>query len=447
MIKNIKAKYFDSLSDEKREISINLGFSFLAKGISLLVSFISVPLLLSYLGKDSYGIWLTIFSVISWMSFFDLGLGNGLRNHLTHSFAEKDYKKAQQYISTAYWLLGGFIVVCIAILQVGVFFVDWHKVFKPTIHLNENLSSIVSICLWGFGVLLVLRLLVSIMQSTKQTGLGDLLLAVSSFLSLVLIFILTYFESTTKLYAVAYIFSWSTPIVLLLYSIYYFISKNNFLRPRFGDIRKSLAKDIFGLGIEFFIAQFLVLILNQSSNIIITQILSPSDVTVYFIPMRLFSVFSIIMGLLSTNLLPYFTEANAKKDFLKIKMINVKLFKLLGVLILIFSVVLIFSKSIIKIWTANQIEIPFELVALHFLLVIIGGINSVFATMLNGIGKIKVQLPIFLIAVILFIPLALFLGKKFGLCGIVGATIISQLPIVLFFYFQTKKYFENLDAN
>lgn len=446
MIKKIKNKYFDSLSEDKRDISINIGFSFFAKGLSLLVSFISVPLLLSYLGKDTYGIWLTIFSVISWMSFFDLGLGNGLRNHLTHTFARKDYKKAQEYISTAYWLLGGFVFLCIGILQFGVFFVDWFKIFKPTIHLNENLNTIVSICLWGFGLLLIVRLIVSIMQSAKQTGTGDLLMSIGSFISLVLIIIFSNFETTTKLYAVAFIFSWATPIVLLIFSIYYFGIKNINLRPRFKNVKRSLAKNIFVLGIEFFVAQFLVLVLNQSSNIIITQILSPSDVTVYFIPLRLFSVFSIIMGLISTNLLPYFTEANSKKNLIKIKIIIIKLFKFLGILILIFSVVLFFSKNIIELWTVNQIEIPFQLLALHFLLVIVGGVNSIFATMLNGIGKIKAQLPVLLLSVTLFVPLAFFLGKRFGLSGIVVATILSQIPISIFFFYQTKIYFEQIEV-
>lgn len=446
MIKNIKTKYFDSLSSGKREISINIGFSFLAKGIALLVSFISVPLLLAYLGKDTYGIWLTIFSVISWMSFFDLGLGNGLRNHLTHTFAENDNKKAQEYISTAYWLLGSFILICIGILQFGVFFIDWFKVFRPTVHLNENFNIIVSICLWGFGALLIVRLILSIMQSVKKTGTGDLLMAVGSFVSLVLIFFISNFNSPTKLYLVASVFSWASPIVLLLFSVYYFGIRNKTLRPRLKNVKKSLARNIFGLGLEFFVAQFLVLILNQSSNIIITQVLSPAEVTVYFIPLRLFSVFSIIMGLFSTNLLPYFTEAGAKNDVLKMKSIIMKFFKLLMLLVLVFTIILIFSKFIIKIWTANQILIPFQLLALHFFLVIIGGVNTIFSTFLNGIGKIKVQLPVFLLSVILFIPLAIFLGNELGLSGIVIATIISQIPISIFFLYQSKKYLKQLEV-
>lgn len=439
-----KNKYLTNFTKDKREFSINIFYSFLAKGVSLLVTFLSVPLFLSYLGKETYGVWLAIFSVISWMSFFDLGLGNGLRNHLTHTFADNDTKKAQEYISTAYCVLSFFIIFSIGFLQLGVFFVDWFKVFKPTVEIKENFNIIVSISLWGFGFFLITKLIISIMQSLKQTGKGDLLLAVANFISLILLYFFSLLETENRLYTVAWIFSWTTPIFLLLFSIYYLVFKNYKYRPLFRKFKKSLAKDIFGLGLAFFGAQFLVLILNQSSSIIIIQVLSPTDVTIYSIAARLFSVYSIIIGLISTNLLPYFTEAGAKNDVLKMKKTIIVFFKFLLLLTFIFCIVLFFSKIIIKYWTANQIEIPFELLALHFLLVIVGGINSILVTTLNGVGKIKEQLPVYLLSVILFIPLSFYLGKEFGLSGIVIATIISQLPIGIVLFRQTNKYFIEL---
>lgn len=446
MIKKYKEKYFDNLSNNKREISVNIFYSFSAKAISLAVTFLSVPLFLSYLGKETYGVWLTIFSVISWMSFFDLGLGNGLRNHLTHTFAKNDYNKAKEYISTAYFSLGLFIFFSIIFLQFGVFYIDWIKVFKPTFEIGENFNIIVSICLWGFGALLVVKLIISILQSMKQTGIGDLLTALSSFFSLVCLFFISHFQSTDKLYSVAWIFSWTTPIILFIFSVYYLGYKNEIYKPTISKFRLSLAKDIFGLGLGFFAAQFLILILNQSSSIIIIQVLSPTDVTIYSVAARLFSIFTIIMGLVATNLLPYFTEAGATRDLMKMRKITTNFFKLLLILTAFFFIILFFSESLIKVWTSNQIKIPFELLALQFILVIVGGINSILVTVLNGVGKIKIQLPVYLFSVLIFIPSAFYLGEHYKLSGIVVGTICSQLPITFILYYQVKKYFKELSS-
>ena len=64
-----------------------------------------VPIVLAYIHKEQYGIWLTLSSIIGWFSFFDIGLGHGLRNKLSESLAENDLVKAKTYVSTTYAIL------------------------------------------------------------------------------------------------------------------------------------------------------------------------------------------------------------------------------------------------------------------------------------------------------------------------------------------------------
>lgn len=52
------------------------------RGISILTSLLLVPMTIGYISSELYGIWLTLYSVIQWLSFFDIGFGNGLRNKL-----------------------------------------------------------------------------------------------------------------------------------------------------------------------------------------------------------------------------------------------------------------------------------------------------------------------------------------------------------------------------
>ena len=60
---------------------------------------------LNYLNPVKYGIWLTLTSVIGWFAFFDLGLGNGLRNKLAEALAKNDNELARTYISTSYAIM------------------------------------------------------------------------------------------------------------------------------------------------------------------------------------------------------------------------------------------------------------------------------------------------------------------------------------------------------
>lgn len=51
-----------------------------ARLLSLFFSFMSVPLLLHVLGKESYGVWAALTSILLWIPLFDFGVGSALRN-------------------------------------------------------------------------------------------------------------------------------------------------------------------------------------------------------------------------------------------------------------------------------------------------------------------------------------------------------------------------------
>src|SRR5438876_10388425 len=63
-------------------IKKNIFSSFLLKSASIFIGMIMVPMTINYVNPTQYGIWLTLSSMISWFSFFDIGLGNGLKNKL-----------------------------------------------------------------------------------------------------------------------------------------------------------------------------------------------------------------------------------------------------------------------------------------------------------------------------------------------------------------------------
>ena len=76
-----------------------------ARGVNLVVSFISVPLAVGYLGRDRYGVWITISSLLMFLSFADFGLGGSLQNALADAYGRQDRVKAQRHVASAFWLL------------------------------------------------------------------------------------------------------------------------------------------------------------------------------------------------------------------------------------------------------------------------------------------------------------------------------------------------------
>ena len=100
--------------------------SFFYKGGAVLANFALVPIIIDYLDTENYGIWLTISSFIAWFTFFDVGLGNGLRNKLTEAITNNNIKLAKGYVSSAYFTIT-IISFCLSILFLTLtYFIDWN---------------------------------------------------------------------------------------------------------------------------------------------------------------------------------------------------------------------------------------------------------------------------------------------------------------------------------
>ena len=95
---NIKTKI-----QNNKSIVINVLGAFIIKGLGLIVNLIALPLYISYFNDNAVlGVWFTILSVLNWILSFDVGIGNGLRNHLTVALTNKDYEEGKRLISSSY---------------------------------------------------------------------------------------------------------------------------------------------------------------------------------------------------------------------------------------------------------------------------------------------------------------------------------------------------------
>ena len=76
----------------------------------------------------------------------------------------------------------------------------------------------------------------------------------------------------------------------------------------------SYARNLMSIGLVFFIIQIGAIVLF-STNIIITQIFGPKDVTVFNVTFKLFSVVTMVFSIIVVPLWSAYTDAYARNDF------------------------------------------------------------------------------------------------------------------------------------
>src|SRR5688500_16255025 len=101
----LRNKLVFAADERSLQVKKNVFTSFLAKGGSVIINLLLVPITIDYVNPTQYGIWLTLSSVIAWFGFFDIGLGNGLKNKLTEAIAKGDHLLGRKYVSTTYLVL------------------------------------------------------------------------------------------------------------------------------------------------------------------------------------------------------------------------------------------------------------------------------------------------------------------------------------------------------
>ncbi len=415
----------------------NIIISGITKIGSIIISLVMVPLTINYVNPTSYGIWITLSSLIGWFSFFDIGFGHGLRNRLAESLAENNLKLAKKYVSTTYAILAIIITVMIIIFLLVNPFLDWTYILNAPPNLANELSRTASIVFLFFCLQFLLKLLGTVFTANQDPSFSSLFDFIASAISLATIYILVKTTEGSLVY-LSYAISISPVLILLLGSYYFYKGKYKEISPSFHEIELKLASNLVSLGLKFFIIQISSIVVYSTNNIIISHLFGPEEVTPYNITFKLFSIITMAFTIISTPFWTAFTDAYIKNDLDWIRNVIKKLMKFWNLSIIVSFILVFLSPTLIEIWIGEQVEVSFLLL----LTVATYGISSIwhniFATFLNGISKIKIQYTASIVISIINIPLAISLGKLFGLPGIplAGTMIFSLMGII--FYFQTK---------
>ena len=424
----------------KKHLSLGLIYKILGMGLS----YISIPLFLKYLGEKDYGLWMVIFSTISWIFMFDLGIGNGLRNRLTQCLVEGNISEAKKYITTGYIILSfiACIILILGILGVQIFNIKdllsldgYSEVFLKKLILIVFIITILNFIIGLYKIFYAAEHNSTIGNFSNLIFQGIFILALLILKKLNLI----------SLINIGIIYPGLNLIIGLILTVRYF-KKHKELIPRLKYFDRKKIKSIGGTGIEFFTIQISMLVILTTDNIIITKLLGVEAVTPYNIVSKLFQTFLVFSGIVLTPLWTLFLDAYLKKDKNWIKNILKKLNVLYLILCIGVFVTIFLTPFITKIWLQKKIEFPKYLILFWGVFILIRVYGDIYMYFVNGIGRIRFQTILYVSGALLNIPLSIYFVKNFNLgsSGVILATNISMLPLSIFIPIQVYKVIKKI---
>lgn len=178
------------IDTSEKNINKNIALGLIYKPVSMILSYLYIPVVLAYLGDEKYGVWATVLSVLSWISLFDIGIGNGLRNKLAENFKHYDGEKTRRYISSAYIMLSCIVFSLMIIVVVIFSFVNWNSFFKVGADFNDNLKMVMEIsvvCMCASFVLSICKSVYLALQKNHITNLMGLVQQILMLMSVVVL--------------------------------------------------------------------------------------------------------------------------------------------------------------------------------------------------------------------------------------------------------------------
>ena len=424
-----KLKSFINESHERTRLAQkNILLSFIIKGLSIAINLVFVPLTINYIDAERYGIWLTLSSIILWFNFFDLGLGNGLRNKLVEAIVKKDVDEERRLISTTYVSL-----LVIALIITGLYicvmpFIHWDEILNVSSVYKEELKSLGLIIVIMFSLQFVLQLINTINLAHQKVFLTSFVFLIGSIFSLLFILILRSTIPGSILLVGTAMFAGNL-LALLLFSLHFFLFVRPDLFPKFKYFSSVSSRNLLNLGGKFFIIQISAIVQYQTTNVLISRSFSSTQVTEYNIAYRLFSILVMVFSIIIAPLWSAVTEAQSKGDYDWIKKTEKKLLFIWSFVAFGALTLLALSNFLYKVWLGDSIKIPFNTSLGIMLYIITLTFGMIYVYILNGLGKLKTQYYLSLITMIYFIPLAYWLSVtlKWGVLGICLALILSNI--------------------
>ena len=395
------------------------------KFVQAVLGFLIVKQLIHAWGLPIYGTWVTMTSVITYMTMFDFGIGYGIKNRISEASARGNYNFSDTYVRIG---LIFYFFISIAILTLGLLTTINIIPFK-----NHKLASIF---LWlGCTMAFFLSYANIILQGEGrfvQIGIIAIFTPMLWLLTILITRKMTFSINHAALVYAFLIFCQGVFSALAARRLGYF--RTSFLF----EWDSATAKILLRTGAKFFFLQITSLTIFYSGNTFIFAQLGPADTAVYDATSKVFSILTIGFSVLISIAWTEISRARVCSDWLRMRNIFLLLYLAAGGVCVCGVFISWNAEAIVHsltgIYVSSYQAYPFALLAGIQALAFAG------AVYLNAFEELNGQIVLGVLSIPLFFTTAyMFFQHGLGIVSIPWATVVALVPTAVYCCFRAKR--------
>lgn len=403
------------------------------------IGFLYVPILLHYIGKNEYGLYQLMGSLIAYFSIMDFGLTAAVIRFYTKYKALNNQKGMENILALS---LRGYGIVTILVLGIGVFcysFLD--QAFAVSMTASELAEAKYIFLLLLLNIVITLSTMVfrAVINAHEKflflKGLETFQLVSQPIL---VILVLKHYPSAFSVAAV----QTGINIFLVLSRIFYSFHVLH-VRIRFHEWDYALIHEFKRLALSVFVVSLIDQVFWKTNQILLGMFRGTSAVAVYSIASLIYMNYMALSTAISGVYLPHITEMVAKGEPIeKLSTLFIQIgrwqYYLLG---LVASGFIIFGREFIAMWAGAGFEDAYAITLLIILPFTIDLIQNIGLAILQAMNRYELRARVYFFIGMLNLILAVPLGIKWGGIGCAVATGSAMLignGILMNWIYSTK---------
>ncbi len=432
----------------KKQFIYNLFSNFGNSIVNIIVSFVSVPVALAYLGDELYGVWTILLSLSTYISISGLGVDTATVLLMTKN-PHVDTKICILKKGVTILAISSFLMLSIFLL-LNYFAPDWYKIIGKMDECNYPTTKVSAfIFLIGIIINLPLSAASNSIAAFGKAYIGSLIGSLQNILFFIVLIITVKFRLSLPVYVFYYSFVSIVCNLIKLFIVLYVIKMSKTICLNDTSSLKSFDdsfRSIFRMGINLSMYGTSILLIPSISNMIISNNINVKTLVPYNFSYRLYVLAAGLIQNITVSLSPILGSKFGEGDWEWISYTYKKLFYIFvycsafGILGVVW-----FSKPFITIWAHSSEKYAGDyisiILAIYFMMMMLSHINHVFINSFNYTDKVWIiswiDGTVFLISSSFLISRIGVVSIPFGLC--LGSLLISSWSYPLFVYRRSEK--------
>lgn len=426
------------VNSSTKNIKIGAVLTYVTQFLSIAISFVYVPIMLSKLGQSEYGLYSIVQSLISYLQMSEMGIGTTATRYNSKYISENDIEGQKSINGMFFKMYIGIAVVCAAVGTALFSFLD-------VIYSNYSLENIRLI-----KILFIIALINLIITFVFKIF-NAIIIAYEEYIFLKVIILIQTIIGPIGMLAVLYLgfrsigmLCVNTTISLLFGLVQMlFCLKKYKIGFVFKSNDKNLFKKILSFTIFVFINSMATQLMMNSDKVVISIIMTEYAVAIYAIVVQFHIYGYNFSNVLSGFYLPRFTKVIAKEKQVTSELFN-ELVKTgrIQVLVsgLIFGGFLAIGEPFIVRWVGIEYVEAYWLTVIVLFTEVVGASQSMFNSLMQAMNLHRVRALLSMSLSIVKIIITVILTMQFGLMGCAIAFFIGFVikQVVFNVYYQRR---------